>query len=384
MLIAAFQQVMTTTDGGQHWTSISPDLATRTDAAPATPGGPPPTGGAIESISASTVSPGLIWVGTNNGLIKVTRDGGKTWDDASVPGLPVPSRSEVGAVEASHTDPGTAYAAIDAYRIGDYEPYLFRTHDYGKTWTKITNGLPVNQPSGSFTRVIRNDTKKAGLLFAGTESGLYVSFDDGDHWQSLMTNLPNTSYRDITIKGNDLVVATYGRGRWVIDEFSMLREITPTVSTEAVRFFKPGDAYRTRRNVNSNTPFPPEVPQALNPVDGVTLDYWLARAPAHDVTLVVVDASGALVRHMTSAAGVPVKEAARPPHPNFWVAPPEQLPAKAGENRAHWNLRYDSPPAFSHSFEINANPGLTPPSPEGPVALPGVYTFKLNVDGKTY
>jgi photosystem II stability/assembly factor-like uncharacterized protein len=383
MLIAAFQQVMATTDGGAHWSALSPDLAIRSDAPQPPPGSPAPTGGAIESMSASTVTPGVIWVGTNNGLIKVTRDGGKTWEDASVPGLPYPSRSEV-AIEASHIDAGTAYAAIDAYRIGDYTPYLFRTRDWGKTWTKITNGLPANQPGGSFTRVIRNDTKKAGLLFAGTESGLYVSFDDGDNWQSLMENLPNTSYRDITIKGNDLVVATYGRGMWVLDDFSMLRELTPAVSKEAVRLFKPGEAVRTRRNVNSNTPFPPEVPQALNPVDGVTIDYWLARAPANDITLDVLDASGALVRHMTSAPGVPVTEAARPPHPNFWVAPPEQLPAKAGENRTHWNLRYDSPPAFAHTFEINANPERTPPSPEGPVALPGVYTLRLTVDGKTY
>jgi hypothetical protein len=164
----------------------------------------------------------------------------------------------------------------------------------------------------------------------------------------------------------------------------MLRELTPAVAKETVRLFKPGDAVRTRRNVNSNTPFPPEVPQALNPIDGVTVDYWLARAPAHDVTLDVFDASGALVRHMTSAPGVPVREAARPPHPNFWVAPPEQLPAKTGENRTHWDLRYDPPPVLTHTFEINANPGRTPPSPEGPVALPGVYTLKLTVDGKTY
>ncbi|MEP6991269.1 MAG: hypothetical protein ABJA80_10090, partial [bacterium] len=228
------------------------------------------------------------------------------------------------------------------------------------------------------------DTKKAGLLFAGTESGMYVSFDDGDHWQSLMQNLPNTSYRDIAIKDNDLVVATYGRGFWVLDDYSMLRDITPAIATEPAHLFKPGDAVRTRRNVGADTPFPPEVPHALNPADGVALDYWLAQAPARPITLDVLDASGALVRHLSSALITPVTEAARPPHPNFWVATPSPLPASAGTNRAHWDLRYDAPPALAHTFEINANPGLTPPSPEGPVALPGTYTLRLTVDGRSY
>ncbi len=383
MLITGFQQLMATTDGGVHWSALSPDLATRTDAPPP-PGGGAPTGAAIESISASTVASGTIWVGTNNGLIKVTRDGGKTWTDVSVPGLPNPSRAEVVAVDASHSDPATAYAAIELYRIGDYTPYLFRTHDSGKTWTRITNGLPTNEVGGSFARVIRNDTRKPGLLFAGTESGLYVSFDDGEHWQSLMQNLPNSSYRDIVLKDNDLIVATYGRGMWILDDYSMLRDLTPAIASEPGRLFKPGDAVRVRRNVGADTPFPPEVPHASNPLDGVIIDYWFARAPTRDVTLDVFDASGALVRHMTSVPATPVPEAARPPHPNFWVAPPQQLPAKAGENRTNWDLRYDSPPAFSHSFEINANPGLTPASPLGAIALPGVYTLKLNVDGKTF
>jgi len=317
-------------------------------------------------------------------MIKVTHDGGKSWSDASIPGIPNASRAEVLGVDASHSDAATAYAAIDLHRIGDYTPYLFRTHDSGKTWTRIVNGLPVNQPSGSFARVIRNDTKKPGILFAGTESGMYVSFDDGDDWQSLTENLPNTSYRDIVLKDNDLIVATYGRGMWVIDDYSILRQLTPAIAREAVHLFKPGDVVRNRRNVGADTPFPPEVPHALNPREGVTIDYWLARAPKRDVTLDVLDASGAIVRHMSSVVEPPVTEAARPPEPNFWIAQPEHLPAHAGDNRINWDLRYDAPPAFTHSFEINANPGQTPPSPEGPVALPGVYTLRLNVDGRTY
>jgi photosystem II stability/assembly factor-like uncharacterized protein len=390
-MITGFQSLMATSDGGIHWTSLSPDLTARpaNPAAPA-PATPAPAGagfppsGAIESLSASTVAAGTIWVGTGNGLIKVTRDGGKSWDDATIPGLPNPTRAEVLAVEASHFDPAMAYAAISLMRVGDYTPYLFRTRDFGRSWTKIVNGLATNQPSGSFVRVVRNDTKKAGLLFAGTESGMYVSFDDGDNWQPLMLNLPNTSYRDIALKDDEIVVATYGRGLWALDDYSMLRQLTPTLARQPAHLFRPGDAVRVRRNVGADTPFPPEVPHAQNPLDGVIVDYWLARAPTHDVTLDVLDASGATVRHMSSAPGIPVDEAARPPEPNFWIAPPFSLPAHAGSNRTHWDLRYDPPPALVHSFEINANPGLTPPSPEGPLAPPGVYTLKLTVDGHSY
>jgi len=215
-----------------------------------------------------------------------------------------------------------------------------------------------------------------------------VSFDDGDHWQPLRQNLPTTSYRDIAIKGNDLVAATYGRGFWALDDYSMLRQLTTTsagtIAAAPAHLFKPGDALRFRRNVGADTPFPPEVPHALNPPTGVMLDYWLARPASGNITIDVFDSTGAAVRHLTSAPGTPVKEAAHPPEPSFWIAPPFSLPANEGENRSHWDLRYDSPPAFSHSFEINANPELTPASPLGPVALPGTYTIKLTADGKTY
>jgi hypothetical protein len=288
------------------------------------------------------------------------------------------------AVDASHLDPATAYAAIDQHRVGDYAPYLYRTHDYGKSWTKIVGDLPTGQPGGSFARVIRADTKKAGLLFAGTESGIYVSFDDGDHWQSLMQNLPTTSFRDIAIKDDDLVAATYGRGLWVLDDYATLRQLTPAVVGEPAHLFRPADAVRVRRNVGADTPFPPEVPHAPNPPEGAIVDYWLAQPPSHEIALDVLDASGAVVRHRTSAPVAPVAEAARPPHPNFWVAVPTPLPTGTGTNRTSWDLRYDAPPAFTHTFEINANPGLTPPSPEGPLALPGTYTLRLTVDGRSY
>lgn len=387
LLIASFQSLWATTDAGMHWRAISPDLGVRPDTPIPTvrsgPGSAAPVGGVIQSLSLSTVAAGTIWAGTNNGLIKVTRNSGKTWEDASIPNLPFAARAEIFSLESSHFDAATAYATVMLYRSGDFAPYIFRTRNYGKSWTKITNGLPTDAP-GSFARVIRSDPKRKGLLFAGTESSIYVSFDDGDHWQSLRNNLPTTSVRDIAIKDNDLIVSTYGRGFWVLDDYSMLRELSPSIASEQAHLFQPGDAFRLRRNIGYDTPFPPEVPHALNPPDGVIFDYWLANTPAGDVTLDVIDKAGAIVRHMTSTALEPVAEAARPPHPNFWVAPPKTLPKSAGSNRSNWDLRYDAPLALTHSFEINANPGQTPPSPEGPLALPGVYSLKLTVSGTTY
>ncbi|HKN68888.1 MAG TPA: hypothetical protein VJW73_21535, partial [Gemmatimonadaceae bacterium] len=286
MLVAGFQSVWSTVDGGAHWTALSGDLTTRSGAqlAARSDAAAPPSNAAIMSMSLSSAAPGLIWVGTNNGVIKVTRDGGKTWTDASIDGIPRVERAEVFSIEGSHFDPAEAYAVLDLYRIGDYTPYIYRTRDFGKTWTRITSGLPENQPSGSFARFVRGDTQKRGLLFAGTESGVYVSFDDGDHWQSLQENLPNTSVRDAVIKDNDLVITTYGRGFWVLDDISPLRQIAPTVASEPVRIFRPGDAYRVRRNVGADTPFPPEVPHALNPPEGAIVDYWLGASPHGDVT----------------------------------------------------------------------------------------------------
>ncbi|MDQ6737873.1 MAG: hypothetical protein M3Z30_09260, partial [Gemmatimonadota bacterium] len=389
-LLAAFQYVTSSTDAGLTWKKLSPDLTVVPGQTPppATPGAgataTPPNRNAIESMSASSVAAGTIWVGTNNGIIQVTRDHGATWSNVSIPNLPNASRASISSIDASHQDAATAYAAVDFHTTGDFKPYFFRTHDYGKTWTPITSGMRTDQPSGSFARVLRSDPKRAGLLFAGTESSVYVSFDDGDNWQSLMLNLPNTSYRDMTFHGNDLVVGTYGRGIWVLDDYAVLRQMTQAMASDAVHFFKPDETIRVRRNVNADTPFTPEVPHALNPPDGVVLYYYLGGAATAPVTLDVLDAGGKVIRHMSSVAPPPVKEAARPPEPNFWIAPPFSIPASAGLNRTAWDFRYDAPTVFTHSFEINANPGLTPPSPEGLLAPPGTYTFRLTVNGRSY
>ncbi len=383
-LFVGFNYLMATTDGGAHWRRVSPELGIPKglDSAAATnmAGGR----GAIEAMAPSPVARGLIWVGTSNGLIHLTRDEGRTWADVSIPGLPNIRRANVSGVEASPRDPGTAYAALEYVRLGDHAPHLYRTRNFGKTWTEINDGLPSDEASGSVTRVIRADPKKPGLLFAGTESGIHVSFDDGDHWQSLSLNLPNTSYRDIVIKGNDLVVGTYGRGIWVLDDFSVLRQITPAIAAEPAHLFAPGEAIRVRRNVGAATPLPPEAPHALNPPDGAIIYYWLSTPPAGEIALDVVDATGHLIRHRSGAPVPMVAEAARIAAPDYWLAVPSGLPTAAGTNRVTWDLRYDAPPAFSHSFEINANPGLTPASPEGPLALPGEYTIRLTVNGAVY
>jgi len=395
-LLTAFQYLMSTTDGGMHWKKLSPDLGYPKGVTPPPPAaagggrggrgggaGGAPAGGAIESFSTSTAAPGTIWVGTNNGLVKVTKNHGLTWEDVTIPDLPNPTRADISAIDASHQNPAEAYVAVDYHTTGDYLPYLYRTKDYGKSWTKITTGVATDQPSGSFARVIRADTKRAGLLFAGTESSMYVSFDDGDQWQSLMLNLPNTSYRDIAIKDNDLVVGTYGRSIWILDDMSPLRQMTAATAAEPAHLFAPGDAIRMRRNVNGDTPLPPEIPHATNPPAGALIYYSLASHPASDITLDVLDAGGKEVRHLSSAPIVPSNEPP-PVLPDFWLEKPQPMPTETGLNRINWNLRYDNPPTFTHNYEINANPGETPASPEGPLALPGVYTLRLTVDGKSY
>ena len=387
-LITGFQFVMSTTDGGAHWTRLSPDLTWPAGATPwpdsmTLPDSAPPRG-SIETISASAAKAGTIWVGTTNGLIKVTRDFGKTWSDATIPDLPVPAAALIEKVDGNPFHADEAVAVVDYIRAGDYAPYVYRTRDYGKTWQRIVNGLPTGQPTGSSARVIRYDPRAHGLLYLGTESGMFVSFDDGDSWQSLTLNLPTTSYRDIVFAGPDVIVGSYGRGIWVLDGSSVLRQLTPTISSEPAHLFTPDTAWRVRRNVGYNTPFPADVPTALNPPEGVAVFYWLASASSTPVTLDVNDSTGAVIRHLSSVAAPPVEEAARPPHPNWWIAPPQHLSTTAGLNQTNWDLRTDAPEALTHSFEINANPGRTPASPLGAVVPPGRYTLILTVNGTHY
>ncbi|MFN2570235.1 MAG: WD40/YVTN/BNR-like repeat-containing protein [Gemmatimonadales bacterium] len=277
-LLAGYQYVMATTDAGLTWSTLSPDLTVAHPATPVATGARRATRDtttpgyvAIAAIAASPLSPGVMWVGTSNGILQVSRNHGATWTDITVPGSPVGPRPVGMSLEASPFDAGTAYAAIDAHYRGDSAPYIYRTRDYGKTWTKIVTGLPATAPSGGSVHVVRVDPKADGLLFAGTQSGIYVSFDAGDHWQSLMLNLPTTMFRDIAIHDNDLIVGTFGRGIWVLDDFAVLRQLIAAPAASLVHLFVPSDAIRVRHNVNYNTPFPREEPLAANPPDGATL-----------------------------------------------------------------------------------------------------------------
>ena len=329
--------------------------------------------GAISSLSPSSLDNGIIWAGMSNGTIKLTKDHGKTWDDVNIPD----SKRSIACVEVSHTDAASAYVVVTS----SAEPIVYRTKDLGKTWTKIVKGLPTDEVTGSQANVIRADTKKDGLLFLGTESSMFVSFDDGDHWQSLRLNSPNTSYRDIVVKDNDLVVGTYGRSFWILDDISPLRQVSPDLGQAYL--FKPGEAVRVRRNVNQDTPMPPEVPHALNAPPGSLIYYYLGSKPSSDISIDITDGEGKLVRQYSSAPLPPVKEELYP-IPDFWKEVPKPLPTEVGTNRINWDLRYENPPTFTHDYDISATPHLTPLSPQGPLVLPGEYNVTLTVDGKKF
>src|SRR5438876_961786 len=391
-LLAGYQYLMATADGGATWSKLSPDLTTphpgvpvlTAQRVPVRDSTAPPRRLAIWSIAASAVTPGVIWIGTTNGLVQVSRDHGRSWTDVTNPGTELGVRPMFPTVEASPFDASTAYVAVDAHYRGDFDPYIYRTRDYGKTWAKIVTGLPATVTGGAFVHVVRADPKRRGLLFAGAETGVYVSFDDGDHWQSLMGNLPTTVVSDLAIHDNDLIVGTYGRGIWILDDFAVLRQLDPAAGAEPAHLYAPSDAVRVRRNVDYNTPFPREEPQAPNPPEGAILYYSLAVKPSAHIAVDVLDARGNVVRHLTSAPTTSVREASRPPMESFWLAQPSALPVNVGLNRATWDLRYDPPPAFAHTFAFNGNPGSTPALPEGPLALPGAYMVRLTVDGRRY
>ena len=375
------QNVWKSSDGGMHWQNISPDLT----AHPGKPPEPPPEGvhhgDALSSLSFSTVQPGVAWTGSNNGVVYLTRDGGQHWEDVTPPALT--PYSDVN-VEASRFNPAVAYASADNSRTGDYAPHMYRTRDYGKSWQSIVAGLPADQPTGSFVQVVREDPHKQGLLFAGTETSVYVSFDDGDHWQSLRLNLPTTSYRDLKIHDNDLIAGTYGRAIWILDDITPLKEMRAEIANESAHLFGPETAIRVQRDVNQDTPFPAEVPHASNPPEGAVIDYYLAQ-PAKMLELQILDSDGNLMRSYSNAP-IPPLDQPLPPVQSMWLRPRLPLPAGAGAHRVTWDLRYPDPPAirFNYGDTMGAVPGDTPFTPEGPLALPGNYTVKLIVDGSSH
>jgi photosystem II stability/assembly factor-like uncharacterized protein len=378
-----------TTDGGHSWSVISPDLSReKWDI--------PPSVGVFRSLAAAhdqrrrgviyTVAPSpldgnLIWAGTDDGLIHITRDGGKSWTNVTPPALT--AWSKVSLIEASPFDAGAAYAAINRIRLDDLRPHIYRTQDFGATWAEIVNGLPANEP----VNAIREDPRVRGLLFAATERGVYVSFRSGDRWQPLRFNLPATSVRDLVVHGDDLVAATHGRGFWILDDITPLRQAADAEAAAGAYLYQPAIAIRVRRDQNTDTPLPPEEPAARNPPDGAVIDFWLKDATRGPVTLEFLSSSGALLRRFSSTDGIsptPAELAKQMNVPLFWARIPRPLPGITGMHRFVWDLHMAPPESIEHDFPISAIPGNTPRQPEGPLVVPGRYTVRLTVIGVRY
>ncbi len=383
-LYFASNVVWKTRDGGLHWAQVSPDLTRPTWRMPAVLGAfttaDPEKGahrGVIYTIAPSYNDANVVWAGTDDGLIHVTRDGGAHWRDVTPPALRDRPWAKVSLMDASHFDAGTAYAAVNTFRLDDLRPHIFRTHDGGASWTEIVTGLP----NGDIVNVVREDPKRRGLLYAGTERAVYVSFDDGDHWMPLRLNMPATSIRDLVVKDDDIAVATHGRSFWILDDVSALRGFQrATLSTDVV-LFAPARATRVRWNRNTDTPIPQEEPAGDNPPDGAIVDYYL-RSPAAVVTLEVVDASGGIVRRFRNTDSVETPIAGRN-IPDYWIRPPQRLSASAGMHRFVWDFHYPTPAVERFEYPISATYMNTPREPRGPWASPGIYTIRLTANGRT-
>ncbi|MGA2237269.1 MAG: glycoside hydrolase [Terriglobales bacterium] len=374
-----------TRDGGNSWQIVSPDLTREDPGSPATLGpfieADPEKGkhrGVIYSIAPSPKDANLIWAGTDDGLIHVTRDGGRNWQNVT-PSELMPW-SKVAQVDASHFDTPTAYAAVNRFRLDDLHPYIYRTHDGGKSWQKIVNGLPENEP----VNTVREDPERKGLLFAGTERSVYVSWDDGDHWQSLKMNLPPTSIRDLVVHHDDVVVGTHGRSFWILDNITPLRQFSPEVVGSIAHLFAPQVTYRVRRNNNTDTPLPPEEPAGQNPPDGAMIDYWL-KSGEFVVTLEIVDASsGKLVRRFSSADKPEPVNSKEFNVPMYWVRPAQSLSSAPGMHRFVWDLTYPAPDVLTRDYPISAIYHDTPLYPLGATVLPGKYLIALEISGQSY
>ncbi len=382
VLFFASEVLWKTSNGGRSWQAISPDLTRENPGTPANLGHMAdadrgPHRGVIYAIAPSPKDVDLIWAGTDDGLVHVTRDGGKTWQNVTPADLS--PWSKVTQIDASHFDPATAYVSVSRFRLDDLSPYIFRTHDGGKTWRKIVAGLPGNAP----VNVVREDPVRKGLLFAGTERQVWVSFDDGDHWQTLRLNMPATSIRDLVLHEDDVVLGTHGRSFWILDDITPLRQLDASVAASPAFLFRPQTARRVRWNTNTDTPLPPEEPAGQNPPDGAVVDYWLPAAAAGPVTLEIFDSSGAVVRRFASTDPPEPFDPGELPVPTYWVRPPQRLSSAAGMHRFVWDVHYPPPEAMDHQYPISAIVRDTPRHPLGPWAPPGDYTVRLTAAGQT-
>ncbi len=385
LLFFASNTLWRTTNGGRNWTEMSPDLSRETwDVPPnvgvyrGTPAAAPTRRGVIYSIAPSPIDPRVIWAGTDDGLIHLTRDTGVTWTNVTPPSLP--PWAKVSMLEASHFDTNSAYAAINTLRLDDLRPHILRTRDGGRTWVEIVNDLP----STGVINAVHEDTARRGLLFAASELGVSLSFDDGESWQSLRLNLPATSVRDLTIKDDDVVIATHGRGFWILDDFSPLRQITRDIARAPAFLFRPAFAFRTRSNVNTDTPLPPDEPAAANPPEGATFTYLIGPNLTGPIALDIVEGgTGEVLRHFSSTDTVEPPVPGRN-IPDYWIRPQARLSATPGLHRFVWDLRLAPPPADDQTYSISAAPHDTPVEPRGVLMLPEVYQVRLTVGDRVY
>ncbi len=376
-LYYANQFLYKTTNGGESWTQISADLTREDPGVPANlnqaAAADAPADkrrGVVYTIAPSPLRAATIWIGTDDGLVQLTKDDGKTWQNLTPPALT--SWSKVVMIEASHFDVNEAYAAVERHQLGDYEPHIYRTLDSGKTWTEITKGLPA----GVYVQTVKEDPNRRGLLFSGTERAVFVSFDDGDHWQSLQLNLPPASMRDLEVHGDDLIVATHGRGFWVLDNISALRQINAEVAVGSAHLFQPADAILLTPGNDNGTPMPRDEPLAENAPTGAMIDYYLKSNASGPVTLEILDPAGEVVRRYSSEDTGPPVNPETLNIPAYWVRPFQPLSRAAGMHRWIWDLR-PTPPPRPAGGGFGGRGAV-------PMVLPGIYTVKLSVGGKNY
>ena len=385
ILYVGFQSVVKTADGGKTWETISPDLSRESYDLPASVAAYPEAAkaqatrrGVVYALGPSPLDVNVLWAGTDDGLIHLTRDGGRNWKDVTPPALR--PWSKVSQLDASHFDDRSVYAAINSLRIDDLKPHIFRTHDNGATWKEIVRGLPDGP-----INVVREDPVRKGLLFAGSELAVFVSFNDGDDWQPLRLNMPATSIRDLVIHDEDLVVGTHGRGFWILDDISPLREMPAAITSAGAHLFAPRPTYRFPRDTNTDTPLPPEESAGKNPPDGAILYYYLKSAAASPIALEILDGENKVVAHFSSDDKAPPVN----PQlnvPTYWLRPFQPLSASAGMHRFIWDLhgspaggrggRGGEPPISAIYMDTPVN--------QGPWMPAGKYTVKLTVGGQTY
>jgi photosystem II stability/assembly factor-like uncharacterized protein len=372
--------VFKTTTGGQSWETISPDLTRETYDIPPSVGvfsndnmKTMPRRGVVYSLAPSYQNVNTLWAGTDDGLIHITNDGGKTWKNITPKAIT--SWSKISQIDASHFDNQTAYVAVNRIRCDDQAPYIYKTNDGGATWKKIVTGLP-NEPINT----VREDAVKKGLLFAGSENAVYVSFDAGEHWQTLRLNMPATSIRDLVIKDDDIVVGTHGRSFWILDNITPLRQVQAATAMQDVVMFKPQKAMRIRWNMNTDTPLPPEEPAGQNPPDGAAIDISLKVDAKTAVIIEILDASNKIIRSISSTDTL----YAIPPVniPLYWIRPQQIISAKAGAQRILWDMRY-APLNEPVNFPMTAVKHNTAPEPTAPWVMPGMYKVRLKVNGQT-